>query len=46
VVAVYVLSEPTPQEMEALQAGTAKAAEAVETVLREGLEAAMNRYNR
>lgn len=46
VVAAYVLSEPTPQELEALQAATAKAAEAVETVLREGLEAAMNRYNR
>jgi PTH1 family peptidyl-tRNA hydrolase len=46
VVAVYVLSEPTPQEVEALQAATAKATEAVETVLREGLDAAMNRYNR
>ena len=46
VVADYVLSDPTPQEAEALQAAAAKAAEAVETVLREGLEAAMNRYNR
>lgn len=46
VVAVYVLSEPTPAEAAALQAATAKAAEALETVLREGLEAAMNRYNR
>jgi PTH1 family peptidyl-tRNA hydrolase len=46
VVADYVLSDPTPQEAEALQAATAEAAEAVETVLREGLEAAMNRYNR
>jgi len=46
VVADYVLSDPTPQEAEALQAVSAEAAEAVETVLREGLEAAMNRYNR
>ncbi len=46
VVADYVLSDPTPQEAEALQAAAAEAAEAVETVLREGLEAAMNRYNR
>jgi len=46
VVADYVLSDPTPQEAEALQGVVAEAAEAVETVLREGLEAAMNRYNR
>jgi PTH1 family peptidyl-tRNA hydrolase len=46
VVADYVLSDPTPQEAEALQGAAAEAAEAVETVLREGLEAAMNRYNR
>jgi PTH1 family peptidyl-tRNA hydrolase len=46
VVADYVLSDPTPQEAESLQAAAAEAAEAVETVLREGLEAAMNRYNR
>ncbi len=46
VVADYVLSDPTPQEAEALQAAAAEAAEAVETVLRDGLEAAMNRYNR
>ena len=45
-VAVYVLSDPTPQEAEALQATVAQAAEAVETLLREGLEPAMNRYNR
>ena len=45
-VARYVLSDPTPQEAEALQATVAQAAEAVETVLREGLEPAMNRYNR
>lgn len=46
VVAAYVLSDPTPQEAEALQAVTAEATEAVEAVLREGLEAAMNRHNR
>jgi len=45
-VAVYVLSDPTPQEAEALQAAVAQAAEAVETLLSEGLEPAMNRYNR
>jgi PTH1 family peptidyl-tRNA hydrolase len=46
VVADYVLSDPAPEETEALQAATAEAAEAAETVVREGLEAAMNRYNR
>src|SRR4030067_859948 len=45
-VAVYVLSDPTPQEAEALQATVAQAAEAVETLLREGLEPATNRNNR
>jgi PTH1 family peptidyl-tRNA hydrolase len=45
-VADYVLSNPTPQEVEALQTTVAQAAEAVEAVLRDGLEAAMNRYNR
>ncbi len=46
VVADYVLSDPTPQEAEALQAAAAEAAEAAETVIRDGPEAAMNRYNR
>jgi PTH1 family peptidyl-tRNA hydrolase len=45
-VADYVLSEPTPEEVEALKAATAETVEAVETLLREGLQAAMNRYNR
>jgi PTH1 family peptidyl-tRNA hydrolase len=45
-VADYVLNDPTPEEVEVLKAATAEAAEAVETLLREGLEAAMNRYNR
>ena len=46
VVADYVLSDPARQEAEALQAATAEAAEAAEAIVREGLEAAMNRYNR
>jgi PTH1 family peptidyl-tRNA hydrolase len=46
VVADYVLSDPTPPEAEALQAAAAEAAEAAEVILRQGLEAAMNRYNR
>ncbi len=46
VVAVWVLGDPTPQEAEALQTAVALAAEAVEAVVCEGLEAAMNRYNR
>ena len=45
-VAAYVLSDPTPQEAKALQAAVVQGAEAVETVLREGLETAMTRYNR
>ena len=46
VVAVWVLSDPPPQDAEALQTAVALAAEAVETALTEGVEAAMNRYNR
>ncbi len=45
-VADYVLSDPTREEAKALQGAVADAAEAAKTVLREGLEAAMNRYNR
>jgi PTH1 family peptidyl-tRNA hydrolase len=45
-VAAYVLSDPTPAEVEALQATAIRASEAAETLLREGVEAAMNRYNR
>ena len=45
-VADYVLGDPAPRDAEALQAAVAQAAEAVETVLQDGLEAAMNRYNR
>ncbi len=45
-IAAYVLSNPTPDEAKALQAAAVEGTEAVETVLREGLEAAMTRYNR
>jgi PTH1 family peptidyl-tRNA hydrolase len=45
-IAAYVLSDPTPDEAKALQAAAVKGTVAVETVLREGLEAAMTRYNR
>ncbi len=46
VVAVWVLSDPTPQDTETLQNATVRAAEAIELLLAEGLKAAMNRYNR
>jgi len=45
VVAKYVLGEPEPEEQEALAAAVEQAAEAVACILREGLAAAMNRYN-
>ena len=46
VVAVWVLGDPTPQEAQALQTAVALAAEAAGVLVCEGLEAAMNRYNR
>lgn len=46
VVAVWVLSDPTPQETKTLQNAVGRAANAVELVLAEGVEAAMNRYNK
>ena len=46
VVAVWVLSDPPPGEAQALQAAVALAAGAIETIATEGLEAAMNRYNK
>jgi PTH1 family peptidyl-tRNA hydrolase len=45
VVAKYVLGEPEPEEQEELEAAVEQAAEAVACILREGLAAAMNRYN-
>lgn len=45
-VADYVLSDPTPEDARALQSAVVLAAEAVEAALVDGLEAAMNRYNR
>ncbi len=46
VVAVWVLSDPTPQETKTLQNAVERAAKAVELVLGEGVEAAMNQYNK
>ncbi|TMG01091.1 MAG: aminoacyl-tRNA hydrolase [Chloroflexi bacterium] len=46
VVAVWVLSDPTPHETKTLQNAVERAAKAVELVLAEGVEAAMNRYNK
>jgi peptidyl-tRNA hydrolase, PTH1 family len=46
VVAVWVLGDPTPQETKTLQEAVARAAQAVEASLSEGLEAAMNEYNK
>ena len=46
VVAVWVLSDPTPQETKTLQNAVGRAANAVELVLAEGVEAAMNQYNK
>ncbi len=45
-VAGWVLSDPTPEEREVLDAGVARAIEAIECAIAEGIDAAMNRYNR
>ena len=45
-VANYVLRDPPPEHAKALQDAVRRAVEAVEVVLGEGLEAAMNKYNR
>ncbi len=42
----FVLSDPPPEDAKALQRAVKEAVEAVEAVLEEGVEAAMNRYNR
>lgn len=46
IVANYVLSDATPSEIETLGTAVEAAAQAVEAIISEGLEAAMNRYNR
>ena len=45
-VAAYVLGNPPPSERELLESGAAKAADAALTIVRSGVEAAMNAYNR
>ncbi len=44
-VADYVLSDPSPQMVKTLQAAATRATEAVEMIITEGVEAAMNEYN-
>lgn len=46
VIAVWVLSDPSDEEAGLLHQAVTRAAEAVQTLITEGLEAAMNRYNR
>lgn len=46
VVANYVLGDPTPAEVETLRTAVSNAAKAVEMILAEGVEAAMNRFNK
>jgi PTH1 family peptidyl-tRNA hydrolase len=45
-VADWVLSDPTEQERAVLETGVARAMEAIECAIAEGIDAAMNRYNR
>jgi PTH1 family peptidyl-tRNA hydrolase len=45
-VADWVLSDPTPSERELLDAAVSRAIEAIECAVRDGIDAAMNRYNR
>lgn len=46
IVADYVLSDPPAEERARLDDAVAIAAEAIEAIVREGIDAAMNRYNR
>ena len=46
VVAVYVLGDPPPSEVETLRNAVSNAAKVVETIVTEGLDAAMNRFNK
>jgi PTH1 family peptidyl-tRNA hydrolase len=45
-VADWVLSDPTTAERELLDAAVARAIEAIECAIRDGVQTAMNRYNR
>ena len=45
-VADYVLSDPPPQMVKTLQDAVSRAARAVEATIAEGVEAAMNQYNK
>jgi PTH1 family peptidyl-tRNA hydrolase len=45
-VADWVLSDPTPDERELLDAACERAIAAIECAISEGIEAAMNQYNR
>lgn len=46
VIAGYVLSDPPPDERKLLEEAAERAADAIEAFLREGLDRAMNRFNR
>ncbi len=46
VIAEYVLSDPPPEERRALDEAVARVIDAVGRIMTEGLEAAMNRFNR
>lgn len=46
IVADWVLSPPSPTERELLEAAVQRAADAIETILTDGLEAAASAYNR
>jgi PTH1 family peptidyl-tRNA hydrolase len=46
VVGVWVLSDPSPQEVKTLQDAVSQAASAVEMIISAGVEAAMNEVNR
>ena len=45
-VAAWVLGDPLPEERRLLDAGVDRAVEAIECALSDGIETAMNRYNR
>jgi PTH1 family peptidyl-tRNA hydrolase len=46
VVGNYVLGDPSPEQVKTLQNAASRAAQAAEAVVIEGLEPAMNRFNR